>query len=79
MLNSSDYPHPQATPATVVANQFLLLVLTDITEFVSSFAQGEATIVSGLTLANQIFNSFEDLPFPTVAAINGIALGGGSL
>src|SRR5690554_7388202 len=27
--------------------------------------------------ANEVFNAIEDLPFPTVTAINGIALGGG--
>jgi len=61
----------------VTSGKSVFIVGADITEFVSSFAQGEAAIVEWVNSANQIFNSFEDLPFPTVAAINGIALGGG--
>jgi 3-hydroxyacyl-CoA dehydrogenase/enoyl-CoA hydratase/3-hydroxybutyryl-CoA epimerase/enoyl-CoA isomerase len=61
----------------VTSGKPVFIVGADITEFVSSFAQGEAAIIEWVGTANQIFNAFEDLPFPTVAAINGIALGGG--
>ena len=61
----------------VTSGKSVFIVGADITEFVSSFAQGEAAIIEWVGTANQIFNAFEDLPFPTVAAINGIALGGG--
>ncbi|HNP02347.1 MAG TPA: fatty acid oxidation complex subunit alpha FadB [Agitococcus sp.] len=61
----------------VTSGKPVFIVGADITEFVGSFAQGEAAIVEWVASANQIFNAFEDLPFPTVAAINGIALGGG--
>jgi len=53
------------------------IVGADITEFGQNFAKSEEEIVSWALEANQIFNAIEDLPFPSVTAINGIALGGG--
>jgi len=53
------------------------IVGADIHEFGAVFAQPEEQIVEWLHEANQIFNAIEDLPFPSVTAINGIALGGG--
>ncbi len=53
------------------------IVGADITEFTGMFAQDEAQILSWLQEANEIFNAVEDLPFPTVTAIRGFALGGG--
>ena len=53
------------------------IVGADILEFGAIFAQPEEQIVQWLHEANQIFNAIEDLPFPSVTAINGIALGGG--
>ncbi|MBV1788263.1 fatty acid oxidation complex subunit alpha FadB [Marinobacterium sp. D7] len=53
------------------------IVGADITEFMGMFAAGEAAIVEGLSQINALFSSIEELPFPTVAAINGLALGGG--
>ena len=53
------------------------IVGADITEFTSKFAEGEQQVHSWLVEVNKIFSDLEDLPFPTVAAINGIALGGG--
>lgn len=55
----------------------VFIVGADITEFTGVFAQGDATIAAYLGRANAIFNQIEDLPYPTVAAINGYALGGG--
>jgi len=49
----------------------------DVTEFHQMFARDEADIQTALAEMNQIFNALEDLPCPTVSAINGIALGGG--
>ena len=48
-----------------------------ITEFVDNFKLPDAELVAGNLEANKIFSDFEDLAVPTVAAINGIALGGG--
>ena len=49
----------------------------DITEFMGHFQKTEAELQSFLNGVNQTFNGFEDLPFPTVALVNGFALGGG--
>lgn len=53
------------------------IVGADITEFGAVFAGPDETILSWIEQANAIFNGVEDLPFPTVTAINGTALGGG--
>ncbi|WP_407363093.1 fatty acid oxidation complex subunit alpha FadB [Pseudomonas luteola] len=55
----------------------VFLVGADITEFVESFRMPDEDLLAGNLEINQIFNDFEDLDVPTVAAINGIALGGG--
>ena len=53
------------------------IVGADITEFGEAFKKSEEEIVAWSGEANAIFSRFEDLPVPTVAAINGFALGGG--
>jgi 3-hydroxyacyl-CoA dehydrogenase/enoyl-CoA hydratase/3-hydroxybutyryl-CoA epimerase/enoyl-CoA isomerase len=53
------------------------IVGADITEFGAMFNNDEETIAAGIAESNAIFNSIEDLPYPTVTAINGVALGGG--
>lgn len=53
------------------------IVGADITEFTEIFEQSEEEIAAWVSQANAVFNAIEDLPFPTVAAVNGIALGGG--
>ncbi len=47
----------------------------DITEFLSFFRSPEIEV--WLEKTHRLFNDIEDLPFPTVAAINGYCLGGG--
>jgi 3-hydroxyacyl-CoA dehydrogenase/enoyl-CoA hydratase/3-hydroxybutyryl-CoA epimerase/enoyl-CoA isomerase len=61
----------------VSSGKDVFIVGADITEFVENFQLPEAELVAGNLEANKIFNDFEDLAVPTVAAINGIALGGG--
>ncbi|GLO51281.1 fatty acid oxidation complex subunit alpha [Pseudomonas putida] len=61
----------------VSSGKDVFIVGADITEFVDNFKLPEAELVAGNLEANRIFNAFEDLEVPTVAAINGIALGGG--
>lgn len=53
------------------------IVGADITEFLSLFAAPEAQLTEWLHYANAIFNRLEDLPVPTLSAVQGYALGGG--
>ena len=61
----------------VSSGKDVFIVGADITEFVDNFKLSDEELVAGNLEANKIFNDFEDLEVPTVAAINGIALGGG--
>jgi len=61
----------------VTSGKDCFIVGADITEFGDNFKQEDSVIVEWILEANKIFNAVEDLPFPTVTAINGIALGGG--
>ncbi|MEQ1964510.1 fatty acid oxidation complex subunit alpha FadB [Xenorhabdus khoisanae] len=53
------------------------IVGADITEFLSLFNAPAEKLHELLNRANNILNRIEDLPVPTVSAINGYALGGG--
>ncbi|RQW61222.1 3-hydroxyacyl-CoA dehydrogenase NAD-binding domain-containing protein [Vibrio viridaestus] len=56
-------------------NHFILGA--DINEFLSLFELPQKELSLWLSYANQLFSKFENLPVPTVSAINGYALGGG--
>lgn len=49
----------------------------DVTEFLGHFKKSESEMISWIASINDIFNGYEDLPYPKVALINGFALGGG--
>ena len=53
------------------------IVGADITEFTTLFDAPAEQLSEWLTSVNNTFNSFEDLNCPTVAAVNGFAIGGG--
>ncbi len=53
------------------------IVGADINEFTQMFSVSEDEIYQHILGLNDIFNAIEDLPCPTVVAINGMALGGG--
>ena len=55
----------------------VFIVGADITEFGKNFASTEEEIAKWGFEANKVFSAIEDLPVPSVTAINGIALGGG--
>lgn len=61
----------------VTSGKSVFVAGADITEFVENFKQPSEVLESWLLQINDVFNRFEDLPFPKVAAINGAALGGG--
>jgi len=49
----------------------------DINEFLAKFALPHEELLANLNFTHTIFNDIEDLPYATVTAINGEALGGG--
>lgn len=53
------------------------IVGADITEFLSLFQVPQEQLSQWLHFANSVFNRLEDLPVPTLSAVNGYALGGG--
>ncbi len=53
------------------------IVGADINEFLPAFQQPEEALAAWIGRAQKIFSRLEDLPYPSVAAINGYALGGG--
>lgn len=55
----------------------VFVVGADVTEFLGFFKSSEQTIQGWLKEVNTTFSAIEDLPYPTVCAINGFALGGG--
>lgn len=53
------------------------IVGADITEFTGLFSLSDEEVLDWVATTSQVFDRFEDLPFPTIAAVNGFALGGG--
>ncbi len=55
----------------------VFVVGADILEFTELFTQDEKSIATWLLKTNTVFSRIEDLPYPSVAVLNGFALGGG--
>ena len=61
----------------VTSAKSAFIVGGDITEFGERFKLPEDELAASGVQSNEVFNAFEDLPVPSVVAINGFALGGG--
>ena len=61
----------------ITSGKDVFIVGADVTEFVSLFGRSEDEIAAFLRNGQQVFSLLEDLEAPSVAAINGVALGGG--
>ena len=67
----------EAKGVMVTSGKSTFIVGADITEFLETFKQPEEALVPWVKNASDVFDSFEDIQLPTIAAINGVALGGG--
>jgi len=61
----------------VTSSKAVFIVGADITEFVGMFSLPDDGLLAGILKSHELFSGFEDLPVPTVVALNGIAFGGG--
>ena len=68
---------PDVKGVIVTSGKPVFIVGADVTEFTGMFAAGEEAVAKNVLEVNRMLCRFEDLPFPTVAAINGVCLGGG--
>ena len=53
------------------------IIGADIFEFLPTFTKPHDELVAWIKNATDVFDALEDLPFPTLSAVNGMALGGG--
>lgn len=67
----------EAKGVMVTSGKSTFIVGADITEFLETFKQPEEVLIPWIKNATDIFDSFEDIQLPTIAAINSVALGGG--
>lgn len=61
----------------ITSGKDCFIVGADITEFLDHFKRPEAELTEWVLWVDKLFSEIEDLPYPTVTAINGFALGGG--
>ncbi|MEH6824862.1 MAG: fatty acid oxidation complex subunit alpha FadB [Motiliproteus sp.] len=68
---------PDIRGLLVTSGKPAFIVGADITEFSENFALDNSAFKAWLRQTHKLFGAIENLPYPTVAAINGMALGGG--
>jgi 3-hydroxyacyl-CoA dehydrogenase/enoyl-CoA hydratase/3-hydroxybutyryl-CoA epimerase/enoyl-CoA isomerase len=61
----------------LVSGKELFVVGADITEFLQLFRMPTPELIAWCMRVHKLFSKFEDLPFPTVTALNGVCVGGG--
>ena len=61
----------------ITSTKDTFVVGADITEFPQIFQLPDVALAAVFQQANEVMSALEDLPVPTVVAINGFALGGG--
>ena len=67
----------KAKGVMVTSGKASFIVGADITEFEETFKQPETELVPWIKTTTDTFDAFEDIKLPTIAVINGFALGGG--
>lgn len=67
----------EAKGVMITSAKQAFLVGADINEFLDIFEQPQDKLLAWIKAATDVFDAFEDLNIPTIAAINGVALGGG--
>jgi len=61
----------------VTSAKSTFIVGADITEFLETFKKPTEELIPWIKQGSDVFDSFEDIKLPTIAAVNGFALGGG--
>jgi len=69
--------HKDANGLILRSAKSAFIVGADITEFLGYFSEPDQMLRDMLDRVNNLFNRIEDLPYPTIALINGDAQGGG--
>ncbi|HPA52420.1 MAG TPA: enoyl-CoA hydratase-related protein, partial [Thermoanaerobaculia bacterium] len=61
----------------ITSGKDVFIVGADVTEFLTHFRRSEEELAGWLLETDATFSAIEDLPCPSVVAINGFCLGGG--
>jgi 3-hydroxyacyl-CoA dehydrogenase/enoyl-CoA hydratase/3-hydroxybutyryl-CoA epimerase/enoyl-CoA isomerase len=69
--------HPGLRGLLLTSGKDVFCVGADITEFLAHFEKSDAELEGWILATDALFSAIEDLEAPSVAAINGVAVGGG--